>query len=54
MTSHPESFALPHARDALTEDGWADPAESERMAQWAVGFALAALPHAEERASKAA
>ena len=54
VTSHPEGFALPHAPEVLTDDGWADPAEADRMARWAVEFAEAALAHAQERASKAA
>lgn len=54
VPTHPDGFPLAGAHEALTADGFADPAEAERMAQWAAGFVEAARAHAEERDARAA
>lgn len=54
VTTHERPFALPAANDALTEDGWADHEEADRLAAWAEEFLTAAADHARARAERVA
>lgn len=54
VPTHPEAFPVARAHEALTADGFADPADGARLRDWAAGFVRAARAHAEERDARAA
>lgn len=54
VTSHPEAFGLPAARDALGDDGIADDDEKVRLRRWVGEFVTRARSVRDEKRSGAA
>lgn len=50
VTVHDDVFSVPQVGDALTDEGWANAEDEQRLAAWTTEFVAAARGHARARA----